>query len=57
MDTTDIHHVVELDGTVTPQEAAQQVYRILMVGIGADGGSGTPIEMSDELIPLDEETK
>ena len=41
MDATDIpHHEVELDENVTPREAALWVYRILMVGIGADGGSG-----------------
>ena len=57
MDTTDIpNHEVELDENITPREAALQVYRILMVGIGADGGSGTPISISDELSPLDEET-
>ena len=40
MDMTDIpHHEVELDENVTPREAALRVYRILMVGIGADGGS------------------
>ena len=58
MDTTDIpHHEVELDENVTPQEAAQRVYRILMVGIGADGRSGTPVSISDELFPSDEETE
>ena len=56
METTDIpHHELELDGNVTP--AAQRVYRILMVGIGADGSLGTPVPMSDELFPSDEETK
>ena len=58
MDTTDIpHHEVELDKNVTPQEAALRVYRVLMVGIGDDGGSGTPISISDELFLSDEETK
>ena len=58
MDMTDIpHHEVEFDKNVTPREAALQVNRILMVGIGAGGGSGTPISISDELIPLDEETE
>ena len=58
MDTTDIPcHEVELDENVTPREAAQRVYRILMVGIGADGSSGTPVSISDELFPSDEETK
>ena len=58
METTDIkHHEVELDGNVTPQEVAQWVYRILMVEIAADGSSGTPIPMSDKLLPSDEETK
>ena len=58
MDMTDIpHHEVELDENVTPREAALQVYRILMVGIGADGGSATPISISDELFPSDEETE
>ena len=58
METTDIpHHVVELDANVTPREAAQRVYRILMVGIGADGEVGTPVPMSDELFPSDEETE
>ena len=58
MDTTDIPHLeVELDENVTPREAALRVYRILMVGIGADGGSGTPISISDELFPSDEETE
>ena len=58
MDTTDIpHHEVELDENVTPREVALRVYGILMVGIGADGGSGTPISISDELFPLDEETE
>ena len=58
MDATDIqHHEVELDENVTPREVALRVYRILMVGIGADGGSGTPISISDELLPSDEETE
>ena len=58
MDTTDIpHHEVELDENVTPRELAQRVYRILMVGIGADGRSGTPVSISDELFPSDEETE
>ena len=58
MDMTDItHHEVELDENVTPREAALRVYRILMVEIGADGGSGTPISISDELFPSDEETE
>ena len=58
MDTTDIpHHEVELDENVTRREATLLVYRILMVGIGADGGSGTPISISDDLFPSDEETK
>ena len=58
MDTTDIpHHEVELEKNVTPREAALWVYRILMVGIGADGGLGTAISISDELFPLDEETE
>ena len=58
MDTTDIpRHEVELDENVTPREVAQQVYRILMVGIGADGSSGTPVSISDKLFPSDEETK
>ena len=58
MDAADIpHHEVELDKNVTLREAALQVYRILMVGIGADGGSGTPISISDELFPSDEETE
>ena len=58
MDATDIpHHEVELDENVTPREAALRVYRILMVGIGADGGWGTPISISDELFPSDEETE
>ena len=58
MDTTDIpHHEVELDKNMTPREAALWVYRILMVGIGADGGLGTPISISDELFPSDEETE
>ena len=58
MDTTDIpHHEVELDENVTPREAVLWVYRILMVGIGADGGFRTPISISDELFPSDEETK
>ena len=48
---------VELDKNVTPREVALWVYRILIVGIGADGGSGTPISISDELFPSDEETK
>ena len=58
MDMTDIpHHEVELDENVTPREAAQRVYRILMVGIGADGSLGTPVSISDKLFPLDEETE
>ena len=58
MDMTDIpHHEVELDKNMTPREAALWVYRILMVGIGADGGSGTSISISDELFPSDEETE
>ena len=58
MDTTDIpHHEVELDENVAPREAALRVYRILMVGIGADGGLGTPVSISDELFPSDEETE
>ena len=58
MDTTDIpHHEVELDENVTPREVAQQVYRILKVGIDADGSSGTPVSISDELFPSDEETE
>ena len=58
MDTTDIPgHEVELDENVSPREVAQQVYRILMVGIGAYGSSGTPVSISDELFPSDEETK
>ena len=55
---TDIpHHEVELDENVTPREVAQQVYRIWMVGIGADGSLGTPVSISDELFPSDEETE
>ena len=58
MDTTDIpHHEVESDENVTPREVALWVYRILMVGIGTDGGLGTPIPISDELFPSDEETE
>ena len=58
MVTIDIpNHQVELDKNVTPREAALWVYKILMVGIGADGGSGTPISISDELFPSDEETE
>ena len=58
MEMTDIpHHEEELDENVTPREVAQQVYRILMVGIGADGSSGTPVSISDELFPSDEETE
>ena len=58
MDTTNIpHHEVELDENVTPREAAQRVYRILLVGIGADGKSGTPVSISDKLFPSDKETE
>jgi len=58
MDTTDIpHHEVEFDENVTPREVAQRVYRILMVGIGADRSLGTPVPMSDEQFPSDEETE
>ena len=58
MDTIDIpHHEVELDKNMTPREAAQRVYRILMVGIGADGSSATPVPISYELFPSDEETE
>ena len=58
MDMTDIpHHEVELDKNVTPREAVLGVYIILMAGIGADGGLGTPISISDELFPSDEETE
>ena len=51
------HHVVALDGIVTPREAVQEVYRILMLGICVDGGSRTPMVMSDVLFPSDEETE
>ena len=49
MDTTDIpHHEVELDENVTPREVAQRVYRIFMVGIGADWEFWeTPVSISD----------
>ena len=55
MDMTDIpHHAVALDGSVTHREAAQEVYKILMMGICADGGSKMPVAMFDELFLSDE---
>ena len=59
-ETTDIpYHVVEVDENLTPREVALRVYRILMGGIGADGGTRRPLlsTKSDELFASDEETE
>ena len=59
-ETTDIpHHVVEVDANLSPREVALRVYKILMGGIGADGGTRRPLlsTKSDELFPSDEETE
>ena len=59
-ETTNIpHHVVEVDANLTPREVALRVYRILMGGIGADGGTRRPLLSTkpDELLPSDEETE
>ena len=51
--------MVEVDENLTPREVALRVYRILMGGIGADGGTRRPLlsTKSDELFPSDEETE
>ena len=57
-ETTDIpYHVVGVDENLTPREVALRVYRILMGGIGADGGMRRPLlsTKSDELFGASDE--
>ena len=49
--------MVEVDENLTPREVALRVYRILMGGIGADGGTRRPLlsTKSDELFGASDE--